>query len=832
MQRKAPLAPVVLAFSMGILAQYFSGVEWTLETAQDGKLAVLAGVAAAGLWMMISWRALVPPWPVMPLVAVTGFFLACCGSGGADAWSPIHLKRVMAQMPQHVVLRGEIWSDPVERDAEGGAGAASCDFAMRVSAVRQTTDWQPANGTVQVYLRLEKPLEMEFGQEVEIEGVLGQPEQNRNFYLFDHARYLRGNGIGLVLRARGADAVRFCGVGEGWGWVFRLRRALAERLTLGVERDALAVGFIRGMLLGYREDIPPDVKEAFRRTGTLHVIAISGSHISMIAAALLLILRLLRTPIRRVLWVVVPLLVLYVAATGLRASAIRSLIMAGMVIAGWSLGRPAALLNSLAAAALIILAWEPGQLFDPGFQLSFVVVGCLILFVPWVQERLMRQVEPDPYIPRSYVPRWRLCLLTPCRWGASLVAVSVVAGAGTFGLTLYYFNLISFSAVWANLLIVPLSSASVALGVASLMLGGFWTQLAWTLNAAHAVLIHLMIGLAEWLAAIPGSVFYVPQPHWSWIAAGYGVLGGACWFWRSGWRWRAAGLAGFFCGVVLMMAGWACFSREVRLDVMDVGGGQAVLVTGPRFERILIDAGSAGQGRTLVEPFLRARGVNVLDWAVVTHADAAHYGGLDALAGKIPIRHVLAPAAANRSSGYRQCLFRLREAGARVVKEAGMGENGVAGWRLGKLRIWWPPAMAAAGAGKKADDSGLVVELAADVGRCVFAGDIGRQVEQRLLERIPAVDDGEGRPPLVLVQGLHMTGESFDKKYLECLAPSLIVANTGVYPPQAFPSEEVRDRLARSGVMTCRTDETGGVMVRMTPGGIQRRCFLKTGCGW
>ena len=131
------------------------------------------------------------------------------------------------------------------------------------------------------------------------------------------------------------------------------------------------------------------------------LIAISGLHIGMVAAILIGLLRVLRIPRHRVGWVVIPLLWFYTAATGWQPSAVRATIMISVILIGWSLKRPVDLLNSVGAAAFIILLWDPQQMFQTSFQLSFTVVFGLALILPPLMDHLRPWISPDPMLPRA-----------------------------------------------------------------------------------------------------------------------------------------------------------------------------------------------------------------------------------------------------------------------------------------------------------------------------------------------------------------------------------------------------------------------------------------------
>ncbi|MBI4028666.1 MAG: DNA internalization-related competence protein ComEC/Rec2 [Verrucomicrobia bacterium] len=821
-QAKQPLVAASFFFILGIVFQDHVQASW--------KPSLLTALGAAMAWLAISWRVLTPPWSIAPLIFLAGAFVTAGQLRALEGSSPNHLRQLVLRMPQRMTLRGVVRTDPAHRDVEtpprgvsrsmarddpekeGYKTATRSEFELEVSAVRFLSAWEPASGRVLVRAR-DSTGEIEYGLEIEAEGVLREPPPARNFGLFDYAAYLRRMGIHHVLQVDEPDAIRLLGVAAGGQWIFNARKKLAERLTLGIQADRLAAGIIRGMLLGYREDIPPDVNDAFRRTGTLHVFAISGSHISLIALSLLVLLRQIRVSQTWAFAVVLPLLVFYVVATGLRASAVRSLVMAAVVIAGWALRRPSALLNNLAASALMILAWDPLQLFDAGFQLSFVVVAALILVAPRLDDKIRGWIEPDPYIPRCCVPRWRLELIPPSRWLSALVAVCVAAWIGSLGLNLYYFNLFSLVALPANLLIVPLASASVGLGLVSLLAGAVWDQMAITFNATHALLVHAMVGISEKLASWRCGYLYAPQPPVGWVLAGYALALAIGLLWLKKRKARAVTLATVSATALLgtVMVAWN--TKDVRMDVLDVGGGQSALITGPGFERVLIDAGSRSQGKMVVEPFLRSRGVNVIDLAVISHGDAGHYGGFLELLNDVPIRRLVVADARFRSAGYRRLLARLCQSEIPAVRWRAGDECLL---RSGRLTALWPSGRLESG---RADDLALVLQLRTPQAVCVFASDIGESAEAALGRQTNV-------SRTVLVQGIHSNEESLTAAWLQALKPSVIVLNSAEYPLRAYPSVELQERLRTSSARVYRTDHSGGVILRLAREGIQSAAFF------
>ena len=243
------------------------------------------------------------------------------------------------------------------------------------------------------------------------------------------------------------------------------------------------------------------------------------------------------------------------------------------IIAGWSLQRPGDLLNSLAAAALIILLWDPQQLFQASFQLSFLVVGSLALFVPvfdtlhrplldpdpmeppvftqrlvaWVAEKFpaLNLLFPDPLLPKELRSRGQRWLGVPLRHLFHGLTVSGAAWLGSIPLVAYYFHFLTPVSLLSNLIVVPLSSGALASNLASLILGGWWPALAEYFNHAAWFLMLLMIRVSAWAADLPGGCFHVATPGLITFALYYSTLIS----WVAGWwqkpvvrGWVAAGL--------------------------------------------------------------------------------------------------------------------------------------------------------------------------------------------------------------------------------------------------------------------------------------------------
>ncbi|MGI6495125.1 MAG: ComEC/Rec2 family competence protein [Kiritimatiellia bacterium] len=329
--------------------------------------------------------------------------------------------------------------------------------------------------------------------------------------------------------------------------VAAMRAESSRRLSLGMEgrkwRDASAM--IQAILLGYRHDIPYRLNQVFRDSGTMHVFAISGMHVMIVAGFLTTLLGWIGLPRTRWFLVVCPALVVYTAITGAQPSALRACLMTCLYLIAPLFGRRPDGASALSIAALVLLAWNPGQISNAGFLLSFTVVaGLIALATPLT--RLFRRLpfaerlaENDRLLWRQGgdVPafaRWRARLLHGSYdYVANLLAVSIVAWVTSAPLTAWYFQRLTPVAILANLAIVPLAMVVVVGGCSSLVAASIATPLAMVVNRIPALAAELMAQVAHASSSISWLVCKVPKPPEWMVGAWYFLLVLAAWHIRT-----------------------------------------------------------------------------------------------------------------------------------------------------------------------------------------------------------------------------------------------------------------------------------------------------------
>ncbi len=235
-------------------------------------------------------------------------------------------------------------------------------------------------------------------------GVAQPVEGPRNPGEFDMRAYLARQDIRHALVVRYPENGRILSRGHG----SRIMRAaqtsrawMQAALSRGLEDSPDLCGLISGMVLGVRDDTPDEIEEQFQQTGTLHLFAVSGLNVAIVAQLLWVIGSAARLPRRWAIGLIIPALFFYAAVTGLNASSIRAALMAAFILGGFFVDRRVLPGNSVAAAAVLVLCFDTNQLFSTGFQLSFAVVIAILLLGQPLFKFLVRWSEPDPFLPKS-----------------------------------------------------------------------------------------------------------------------------------------------------------------------------------------------------------------------------------------------------------------------------------------------------------------------------------------------------------------------------------------------------------------------------------------------
>ncbi len=638
------------------------------------------------------------------------------------------------------------------------------------------------------------------GRKVRLQGTLSAPAPPRNPGEFDTRTYFRLNGISSRLLA---DTLGRNSVLSGIERPFIAGIVLPVREHASAAIDTLIGGeegnFLKGLLLGERSTIPADVKSEFINAGVMHILAVSGLHVAIVSMILLMFFRMLRLPGRTAIAVTIVSLVYYNFLTGGAASVTRSVIMACVVLAGTLLERKSDMYNSLGVSALIIMLVDTRQLFQPGFQLSFVAVFSLVYLYPKVE--LLWAMAPERVTEHSAL-RWLLAGLT----------ITLAAGIGTLPFTALYFGRVSIIGFVANLVAVPLSNVILAIGMLAV---GVWFCLPW-LGAIYAQaaygLTWVFLKIVAWFGTMPHASILTRFTLFSSVLF-YVTVGLVIGLADPRRRFACAGL------LLLGMNGAAWFplfrpDKEVlRVTMVDVGQGDAILLELPHGKSLLVDAGpktpGVDAGSRFVVPLLRWQERASCDGIIMTHPHSDHNGGIPSVlragsAGRIFEAGVPPLTAIDTLCGWLADSLRV----PRDTVRRGMVLDLDPCMRLYVLHPVARYVHLQAGERMNLNNSSVVIKLVFGGTSMLLMGDAEEEVEQQLCERY-----GDFLRADILKAGHHGSSTSSSARFLEMVHPSSTLISVGTNNKFGHPSPAVLQRYAMMGIRYERTDLEGAVVV-------------------
>ena len=485
-------------------------------------------------------------------------------------------------------------------------------FLFKLELIEFEGKTQPTNATLLARWRGNP----EFGDELKLFGIAEPIVRPRNPGEFDMRSYLARQDArrslfvrypedGVLLRKSAGNPILRAAQGS--------RAWMQSAICRGLDDSPQAQNFLSGIALGLRHQAPEDIEEPFQQTGTLHLFAVAGLHVGIVARLLWVLAMMARLSRKWATTLVIPLLLFYAAVTGLHVSSVRAAVMSSILLAGFFVERKVFALNSLAAAAFFLLSWNTNEFFATGFQLSFAVVGGIILLADPLSAWLQRFGAPDPFLPTRLVSHSRRMVGIGYRWICRGGSVSLAAWLGSLPLVLWYFHLITPSSLYANLIIVPIAFFILAVALLSLVATPLNSAVSLIFNNANWSLASAVIGLVHWFAQLPVSHYYVAEPHWP-------------------------------------------RKLVAKISVLDVGAGAAIHLH-TRGADWLFDCGSARDYERVVRPYLHAAGVNGIDGLLLTHGDSLHIGAMENLLRDFIPRALIDNPVPDRSTIHR----RMRE---------------------------------------------------------------------------------------------------------------------------------------------------------------------------
>ncbi len=687
---------------------------------------------------------------------------------------------------KEVMVLGQVASEPEFKGER-------VTYVIKVDSLRLGYYGKPAKTGGKILLSTVKGADgtfMDYGRELEFEGVLTLPTGVRNPGGFDYRRYLLQKGVGASVFAY-PYTIEVHAAKKG-DFLVQMGLNIRRKIIHVIEHSLppQQAGLMNGMLIGYREGLSEEVQEAFSNAGLTHIMAVSGANVAFLILPLAFLLK--RLKVRRIAanLFIIAFLILFVFVTGFEPSVLRAVVMAIILLAAAILYREPDTYAAIAFSCMILLAANPCMLFNIGFQLSYTATLSIVMLYKNIKKLISRRFMPE--------------------WIAEVLAATVAAQLGVLPITLLCFNKVSIIAIIPNLLAVPMLELITILGTLMALLGQLSLFLSQIIGYLSCIFLSAVLLITKLASSVPFAVLKTVTPPIILAAAYYISVWFLLWYKplkNIPLKPRHAAIALSFAAVFFLSS--ALVPHTLEVVFLDVGEGDSAFIRTAAGKSVLIDGGGSADprhassvGKSVVVPFLLDNGVIRLDAVIATHPHSDHTQGLQDVLEQMKVDRLILPSISDEE-GFTALIDAAGRSGT-PVSRCGYGDI----VKIDK-KTWFDVLSPEKGFLVDPDslnDTSLVLKLVYDQMDILFTGDAECVTEEGLIAKGASLDAD------VIKIAHHGSKTSTTAAWLGKVHPKAAVISVG-RNNFGHPSQSTLDLLKQMGISCFRTDECGAVVL-------------------
>jgi len=762
--------------------------------------------------------------------------LLCCAFyvWGQFGSSPFNIRLLVGNERKLATIRGVIITEPyIQKNqdwkfARFKPGDPTSSFYLKMEEIKTVDGWAKVQGTVRVQVS-EPVLDLKAGDYIQAYCWLDRFQNATNPGQFDLTKYLAQKNIFVAVSVKSRDGIELLKGGQT-GIFTKTKRKLRETTTQALLGDLSpedrSRGLLEALLLGYRGNIDSETSRAFRRTGLLHFISLSGMHLGIFVGIVWWLCKTagLMKPARALVCIIAISIFLLIVPP--RAPTLRAAIIGFVFCASIFFRRRSNSINTLSLAAIILLLIQPTQLFEAGWQLSFASVLGIILFCQRIHFFLYETITGLPW--RKKAPQTRpfyRIISRPGPYLLRLFSTGITAWLGGAGILLYHFHTINPLTFLWTVIAFPFVALILTIGYLKIILSFLLPTVASMLGVIVTGLSDALIWIVKFIANLDISQLFIGHVSPALIILYYCLIlfAGLVYL-------RRPSIKKAICAVmalaIIISVGVTKWQRTYRnnlvIHCLDVGHGQAILAQLPGKANILFDAGSLHKsdiGRRIVASFLDYKGINKIDAIIISHNDVDHINGIPEIVEHCEVGGVYANEAFLMA-------METEKWGTAKFLSSWLSENGPGLQPVGKnlnvggkakIEILWPTEQIYQDKTLGDNDKSIVSLIEFGGRKILLCSDIERFAQRKFLELFPNLKAD------VVVVPHHGSVKSMEADFIERLEADISICSCG-----QVQYERQQTTRRKDGAAAFYTAKDGAITICVKKdGSIRTTTFIK-----
>jgi len=679
-------------------------------------------------------------------------------------------------------------------------------FYLELTEAEATTGWVKVSGLVRV--RVNEPIfDLRTGNRIQLYCLLNKFNPPTNPGEFDIAKYMARKGVSVAGSADSRQAIELLSNDAGLYTRIKakLRKFAVNALLGGPYPQDQSESLLLALVLGHRANIDKDTYTAFRKTGLLHFVCLSGMNFAMVIGFVWWVCKTagLMKPGRAIVCTITAAVFLMVVPEN--APALRAAVICFAFCASFIFRRNSNSFNSLALAAIVLLLIKPTGIFQPDWQLSFASVLGILMFCPPFFSLLREKTIEHPWFTDIVKDRPFLHITTrPTPY--SMFSTSFTAWLSTAGIILYHFYTFQWlTSIW-TVLVSPLIGLVSLLGYLKLIVAMFLPTVSALMGVVINHLSDLLIWIVKLFAGLNISEILIGKTNIAVILLFYGLIVFAFFF-----RLRNPAIKKAICVtaalafvIMVTIPKWQrTHGDNLTVTILDVGHGQAILAQLPGGANILFDAGSLSRsdvGTKVVTPFLRYSGIRNIDAVVIGHGDIDHINGLPEVTGDIRTKAVYASKAFFEDK--RQTTKFLRDKLRKIADINALPQK----FGSSKIRVLWPTPDIQENNSISDNDKSVVTLIEYAGKRVLICSDIEKLAQNEIIRIYPDLKAD------VLILPHHGSARTIEPAFIEKIDATVNIASNSASSyekHQVIPYPEDMNCTGRDSAVTVTVNKHG-----------------------